>query len=401
MDWAYLLEWLNLIGRWSHMIVGVAWIGASFYFIWLDDALLTPKSPADVDRGVGGEVWSIHGGGFYHAQKYKVAPPALPQTLHWFKWEAYTTWISGMFLMGLVYYLGAEVALIDPQVKDLSQGLAIGIGLAFIAGGWIVYDVLCKSPIGKDELTLAGILAVLVALMAWGLCQLFSGRGAFIHFGAVLGTIMVANVFFVIMPGQRELVKAKQDGRMPDAKYGLMGKQRSVHNTFFTLPVLFAMISNHYASATGHHWNWLALIGLTVAGGLIRLWFVQRHTHQGNPLVLGAGLVILIATALALAPRSSTDEPALAAGDVDFPKVAAIISQRCAGCHAAKPTREGFAAPPKGVMLETPGQMRAYARMILQQVWHTKAMPPGNITELSEPEREAIARWIKLGAPIR
>lgn len=399
MDTAYVVEWLNLLGRWAHMITGVAWIGASFYFIWLDDSLEPPKSADDAARGVGGEVWSVHGGGFYHAQKYRVAPPELPPTLHWFKWEAYTTWISGMFLMGLVYYYGAEVALIDPLVRDLSQGWAIAVGLAFIAGGWIVYDGLCRSPLGNDTAVLAAILAVLVAAAAWGLCQLFSGRGAFIHFGAMLGTIMVANVFVVIIPGQKELVRAKLEGRAPDPKYGLMGKQRSLHNTFFTLPVLFAMIANHYAFATGHAWNWAILIALTVAGGLVRLWFVQRHTGAGNPMILAAGLVTLAVTAVVVAPR---DEVAVElVGKTEFARVAQVVGERCAGCHALRPTREGFAAPPKGVMLETPGQLKAYAPAMLQQVWHSRAMPPGNVTELTDDERALIARWIRQGAPTR
>jgi uncharacterized membrane protein len=397
---AYLLEWLNLLGRWAHLIVGIAWIGASFYFIWLDDHLQAPKSPADAAKGVGGEVWSVHGGGFYHAQKYRVAPAALPETLHWFKWEAYTTWISGMFLMGLIYYWGAEVALIDPQVRELSQWQAIGIGLAFIAGGWIVYDLLCRSPVGQDELLLGVVLFVLTSAAAWVLCQLFSGRGAFIHYGAILGTIMVFNVFFVIIPGQRELVTAKQQGREPDPRHGLRGRQRSVHNTYFTLPVLFTMIANHYAFVTGHAWNWAIMIALAFAGAMIRLWFVLRHKGNASPLPLAAGLVTLVALALLLAPRGD-NLPEVAQGEVDFPKVAQVIAVRCATCHAAQPTREGFAAPPKGVMLETPAQMRAYAHTILQQAVTAKAMPPGNLTEMTEEERELVRRWIRAGAPVR
>ncbi len=399
MDAAYLVDWLSLAGRWAHMITGIAWIGASFYFIWLDNHLEDPRVPADIAKGVGGEVWSVHGGGFYHAQKYKVAPPALPPVLHWFKWEAYTTWITGMFMMCLAYYYGADVALIDPLVRDLSHWQAIGIGLAFIAGGWIVYDLLCRSPLGQDDAVLGGVLAVLSVAAAWGLCQLFSGRGAFIHFGAMLGTIMVANVFFVIIPGQGELVKAKREGRLPDPKWGAMGKQRSVHNTYFTLPVLFTMISNHYGGVTGHAWNWAILVALSAAGALIRLWFVLRHKGNAPALPLAAGLAVLAGTVVIAAPRDEVTVEL--AGKTEFAQVAKVVAERCAVCHAARPTREGFAAPPKGVMLETPGQMKAYARAMLQQVWHSKAMPPGNVTELSDEDRALIARWVRNGAPLR
>jgi len=396
----YLLEWLNLLGRWAHMIVGIAWIGASFYFIWLDNHLQPPRSIADRDRGVGGEVWSVHGGGFYHAQKYVVAPEVLPETLHWFKWEAYTTWISGMFMLVLIYWWGAEVALIDPQVQELGQWQAIGIGAAFIAGGWLVYDGLCRSGLGKDELLLGLILFALTSFAAWGLCHLFSGRGAFIHYGAMLGTIMVFNVFFVIIPGQRELVIAKQQGRAPDPSHGLKGRQRSVHNTYFTLPVLFTMVSNHHAFVTGHAWNWLILIALSFAGAMIRLWFVLRHRGTASPLPLAAGLLTLLALGVGLMPPGD-NEPRLAAAEIDFPKVAQIIASRCTPCHAARPTREGFATPPKGVMLETPAQMGAYAHTILQQAVLAKAMPPGNLTEITQDERDLIKRWIRAGAPTR
>ena len=397
---AYLLEWLNLIGRWAHMITGIAWIGASFYFIWLDNHLQPPAQPADRDKGVGGEVWSVHGGGFYHAQKYVVAPAALPETLHWFKWEAYTTWLTGMFMLGLVYYWGAEVALIDPLVADLAQWQAIGIGLAFIAGGWIAYDLLCRSPLGQDELLLGIVLFLLTSAAAWALCQIFSGRGAFIHYGSMLGTIMVFNVFFVIIPGQAELVKAKQQGRTPDPVHGLRGRQRSVHNTYFTLPVLFTMIANHYAFVTGHAWNWAILIALAFAGAMIRLWFVLRHKGSPSPLPLAAGLVMLVVLALLLSPRGD-NETVVGAAEIDFPRVAQIVAERCTPCHAARPAREGFAAPPKGVMLETPAQMRAYASAVLQQSVTAKAMPPGNMTEMTDAERELVRRWVRAGAPVR
>ena len=273
----FVVEWLSLLGRWVHLITGIAWIGASFYFVWLDNSLEAPKQAADVERGVGGEIWSVHGGGFYHAQKYKVAPPELPETLHWFKWEAYTTWITGMFLIALLYWYQAEIYLIDPSVMAMSKPVAVLLGMLTLVIGWIAYDQLCKSPLGSQESKLSAAMLVFVSIVACGLCQIFSGRGAYLHFGAMLGTIMVANVYFVIMPGQRDLVAAKAEGRAPDPMHGIRAKQRSVHNTFFTLPVLFVMISNHYAMTWGHKYNWLILIALSVAGAAIRVYFVQRH----------------------------------------------------------------------------------------------------------------------------
>jgi uncharacterized membrane protein len=249
MDVAFLVEWLNLVLRWAHMIVGIAWVGASFYFIWLDNHLHKPLDPADAAKGIGGEVWAVHGGGFYTAKKFTLAPATLPPELHWFKWEAYTTLITGFFLLCLVYYYGAEIALIDPSVMNLSKTEAIALGLASLVIGWLVYDWLCRSAFGNDDAMLGGLLFLYCAVAAWTLCHLFSGRGAYIHFGAMLGTIMALNVYFVIIPGQRELVKAKEEGRTPDPKYGLMGRQRSVHNTYFTLPVLFTMMPCRQADA--------------------------------------------------------------------------------------------------------------------------------------------------------
>ena len=392
----YIVDWLGLLVRWAHFIVGVAWIGASFYFIWLDNHLEAPKVAADRERGVSGELWAVHGGGFYQAQKYQVAPPALPETLHWFKWEAYTTFITGFFLLCLVYYYGASTQLIDPAVAELSPAAAIAIGVGSIAGGWLVYDVLCRSPLGQNEKLLALVMALLLAAAAWGLCQVFGGRGAYIHFGAIIGTIMVANVFFVIIPGQRELVKAKREGRLPDAVHGLSGKQRSVHNTYFTLPVLFTMISSHYAMTFGHRWNWLILVALSLAGALIRVWFVLRHKGRASPVPLVAGLALLAGTAIAIAPPRA---PAAPAGEtVVLAEVKAIIDRRCASCHAAKPTQEGFATAPKGFRLDSERLIRANAAFIHQQTVTQRVMPPGNITEMTDDERELVRRWFLSGS---
>jgi uncharacterized membrane protein len=391
---AYLTDWLNLLMRWLHMIAGIAWIGSSFYFVWLDNHLQAPKAEADRDKGVGGELWSVHGGGFYHAQKYKVAPPALPDTLHWFKWEAYTTWLSGMFLLLLVYWLGAEVYLVDPAVADIGPGVAVAIATAFIVAGWLVYDGLCRSPLARNGPLFAGILLTLSALLAWGLCQVFGGRAAYIHFGAVLGTIMAANVFFVIIPGQRQMVAAAERGETPDPGPGIRGKQRSVHNTYFTLPVLFTMISNHFAMTYSHEFNWAILVAISLAGALVRVYFVARHSGRASPLPIVIAGVLLAIVAVAIAPKTT----AASAGSVDFDAVRTVVHQRCTSCHAAAPTYPGFQAAPAGVVLETDRQIMTEALRIHQQTVVTRVMPIGNLTGITEDERALLDRWYRSGA---
>ena len=399
----YLLDWLSLLGRWLHVVTGIAWIGASFYFVWLDNHLLPPRDAALLEKGVSGELWAVHGGGFYNAHKYRVAPAELPQSLHWFYWEAYSTFLSGLFLLCLLYYGQAEIYLIDPAVAALSKPAAIAIGLAFLAGGWLVYDALCRSRLGRHSTALGGVLALLLAAAAWGLCHLFSGRGAFMEFGAMLGTIMVANVYFVIIPGQRELVRAKQLGREPDPVHGLRGKLRSTHNTYFTLPVLFAMISNHYAITFGAHYNWLVLIAMSGAGALIRVYFVRRHkSHErgGSTSALPAvlGVLILAGVAWVLAPAQSRPAQAsMRSPDDQFARVQGIVQRRCAVCHSAAPTQPGFAAPPKGVLLDSPEHILARTAQMRQQI-ATRAMPIGNVTGLTDEERSEMLQWIDHGA---
>ncbi len=395
----YILEWLSLLGRWVHLVTGIAWIGASFYFVWLDNSLRAPKLDADEKRGVGGEIWSVHGGGFYHAQKYKVAPPELPDTLHWFKWEAYTTWITGMFLISLIYWYQAEIYLIDPSVMVLSKPVAIFLGMLTLALGWIIYDLLCKSSIGKHETKLSIAMLVFVSVVAWGLCQIFGGRGAYLHYGAMLGTIMVANVFFVIMPGQRDLVAAKEQGRAPDPSHGIRAKQRSVHNTFFTLPVLFVMISNHYAFTWGHTYNWLILIVLSVAGALIRVFFVQRHQGKASLVPLVVAAVLIMGVAAAIVPRPSVINAADSHTNTAevFAEVQGVIQTRCVSCHAAMPSQPGFSAPPQGVVFESAEAIAAQAQSIYQQVVVTKAMPIGNLTQITDDERALIDQWYLMG----
>lgn len=386
---AYLIDWLNLLVRWLHFVAGVAWIGASFYFVWLDNHLEAPKDPEDDAKGVGGEVWSVHGGGFYHAQKYRVAPTEMPERLHWFKWEAYTTWLSGMALLVLVYWYGAEVYLIDPAVAELSGAAAVAIAAAYIVGGWLVYDLLCRSPLARDDRIFAAVLFLLVTLLAWSLCQLFGGRGAYIHFGAVLGTIMVANVAHVIIPGQRKMVAAAARGEAPDPAPGIKAKQRSVHNTYFTLPVLFVMISNHYALSYGHEYNWLILIGISLIGALIRVYFVARHKGKASLLPMIVAALLLAGIIAALAPRVTTSGVA----SVSFDQVRNVINSRCTTCHADAPTHSAFPAAPLGVVLDTDERILAEATRIHQQTVVTRVMPIGNLTAMTDQERQIIDHW--------
>jgi uncharacterized membrane protein len=398
---AYALDWLNLLGRWLHLIAGIAWIGASFYFVWLNNHLESAGAALSA-RGVAGELWSVHGGAFYNAHKYKVSPETLPQTLHWFYWEAYTTFLSGFFLLCLMYYGHAEIYLIDPTVAALSKPAAIVIALAFLSGGWLVYDALCRSPLVAKPRALLTILAVFFSAVAWGLCHLFSGRGAYIQFGAILGSIMVANVFFVIIPGQRELVRAKQEGREPDPAAGLRGQLRSTHNTYFTLPVLFAMISNHYAMTYGASYNWLVLIAMSAAGVCIRIYFVNRHKARergGRTSFVPAALALVILGVVGLALTPSPAATSLLPTRPDtFSRVQSIVAQRCATCHSATPTQPGFTAPPNGVMLDSPDHILMHVTKMQVQV-AARTMPIGNLTGLTEEERAYLLAWMQSGAP--
>jgi len=398
---AYLFDWVNLLGRWVHMITGIAWIGASFYFVWLDNHLETPKQQTDTDRGVSGEVWSVHGGGFYHAQKYQIAPPELPETLHWFKWEAYTTWITGMFMMAIMYWYGAEIYLIDAGVADISKPVAIAIGIAVIAFGWFGYNWLCESEVGKNERNFALIVFVVLTVLAYLLCHIFSGRGAYMHFGAMLGTIMVGNVMFVIIPGQKDLVKAKAQGRQPNPIHGIRGKQRSVHNTYFTLPVLFVMISNHYALTYGHQFNWLILIAITLIGALIRIYFVARHKGKASLVPIYIAAVLLAAVVTAATPRltTNTSQSGAAGESVTMAAAAEVIEQRCSSCHAGTPTQAGFQTAPMGIVFDTEQDITRHAEAIIEQSVLTKVMPIGNLTGMKDEERDLLGRWFQQLSP--
>jgi uncharacterized membrane protein len=394
----YLLDWSALFVRWLHLVAGIAWIGSSFYFVWLDNHLERLEDGAD--PLLSGQLWSVHGGGFYRAVKYRVAPAALPRTLHWFYWEAYTTWISGFTLLSLLYFLKADIFLIDPSVAGLSAFTAVIAAISAIVGSWLIYDGMCRSSLsGKPRLLLLAV-ATEFSILAFVLCHLFSGRGAFIMFGATLGSVMVANVFFIIIPGQRELVSAKQKGSEPNPASGMKGKQRSIHNTVLTLPTLFTMISNHYAVTYGARYNWLVLIAISFAGACIRGWFVARHRAEaphGIQPVLPAALAVLslVSVVIAVAPQTGTT-----ANDIrpsaPVSQVRTIFAQRCLPCHSKSPTQPGFSAPPNGVVLETLGELRAHSLAVQQQL-AMRAMPLGNITGMTDAERASVLSWIAGG----
>jgi len=391
---AYAGEWLQLLIRWIHLITGIAWIGASFYFVWLDNSLLPPRDRADADQGVGGELWAVHGGGFYHVQKLRGAPSILPEPLHWFKWEAYWTWLSGFALLVALYYVHADVYLVDKAVADLAPAHAIGISVALLAAGWVFYDQLCRRLGLEREPLLAVIMIGFVVVLAWGLAHVFSGRALYMQIGAMLGTMMAANVLFVIIPAQRQLVAAQQQGGAPDPVHGRRGKQRSVHNNYFTLPVLFVMISSHYPITWGHPQAWLVLVAILLLAAFVRHFFNLRHqgrTVWSIPAAAALGTVLL-AVAIAPAKPAFVDAPA-------FAEVQAIVASRCAGCHAERPTQAGFAVAPKGILLDSPERIRANARKIHEQAVATRAMPIGNITAMTDAERAKLGAWLAAGAP--
>ncbi len=390
----YLVEFLGMLLRWLHVIAGIAWIGSSFYFIWLDNSLEPPPSGSEAaKKGVAGELWAVHGGGFYNPQKYAVAPAALPEKLHWFKWEAYTTWLSGTALLVVVYWLKAQTMMVDPTVAELSAWQAVAIGGASMVGAWLVYDALCRSPLGKNDALLGGVIFALSILLAWGLARTLGGRAAFIHVGTAIGTIMVANVFFVIIPGQRRIVTALREGRTPDPLDGKRGKQRSVHNNYFTLPVVFTMISNHYAATYGHAYNWAVLALIAAAGVAIRHFFNRRHKGvlAWRYPAIGAGLLGVVAWWTA--PRAP--ELPRVDGAVTLEAVRAIVGERCVTCHAPQPTFPGQVQTPGGVLLHTADDVVRNADRIYQQVVATRIMPLGNATGMTDYERAVIAAWVR------
>jgi uncharacterized membrane protein len=399
----YVLDWLNLIARWAHLIAGISWIGASFYFVWLDDSLTAPENPEDVRRGMSGELWAVHGGGFYHNQKFLTGPRGEPLTenLHWFKWEAYSTWFTGMLMLAIVYWAGASTFLIDKSVLDLTPPAAIAISMATLVAGWVGYDLLCRVFEGRPVLLWTAVAAFLL-FADWALFHVFGGRAAYIHVGAIIGTIMVANVFFVVIPGQRRMLAQIRAGEQPDPRPGRLGKTRSVHNTYLTLPVLFIMISNHYPMTYGAPNGWLVLAAISAAGVLVRRFFVISHKQRyvvGLPV---AAALLLLGVAVALGPRPHAAQRSATAstGSVAYAAIAPIVAKRCAVCHAATPTQPGFSAAPAGVLLDTPPHVRANAPRIYAQAVASHAMPLGNLTHMTDAERAALGDWIQAGANI-
>jgi uncharacterized membrane protein len=392
----YANEWLQFLARWLHVVAGIAWIGASFYFIALDNHLRPPADPEDAERGVAGEAWEIHGGGFYQVQKYRVAPPRLPEPLHWFKWEAYTTWLSGFALMVVLYYVNADTYLIDKSVADLSETAAIAISIGLLVASWVVYDVLCRLL--RSELVLAAALLGLTTLAAWGSSELFSGRAEYVQVGSMLGTMMAGNVFFVIIPAHWDLIRAKEAKREPDPAPALRAKQRSVHNNYLTLPVVFAMLSNHFPATYGHSWSWLILVALMTIGAWIRHFFNLRHagrTVWWIPVTAAFGIA---AVAVAIRPDDGASGRK-AIGDVPFSRAEAIVQARCVPCHSSHPTKVDSA--PLGIVFDTPEQIRAQASLIERVAVSSKTMPLGNATGMTQAERDQLGAWIGRGAKIK
>jgi uncharacterized membrane protein len=395
----YGLEWLNLLVRWLHIITGIAWIGASFYFVWLDNTIKPPPPGSELaNKGVAGELWAVHGGGFYNPQKYLVAPAELPKELHWFKWEAYSTWLSGFALLFIVYYLNAQAMMVDRSVLELTSWQAVGIGLGSLVVGWLVYDLLCKSPLGKHDLLFGLVIFALLVGSSYVLTHLLSGRAAYLHIGAMIGTIMVANVARVIIPGQRKMVNAMMAGQKPDPVYGIRAKQRSVHNNYFTLPVLFLMISNHYAMTYRHQHAWAVLAVIMAAGVLIRHFFNLRHKGRIEWKYPAAGVALLAALAVLIAPKAPTAQQPGLDTPARFTQVKSIVDQRCVACHSAHPTQPGFATAPAGVMLDSPELVAQHAARIYQQTVQLKAMPLANLTNMTDAERAQVGAWFEAGA---
>jgi uncharacterized membrane protein len=387
-----LLEWLSMGVRWLHVVAGIAWIGSSFYFIHLD---LSLRERGGLPAGVKGEAWQVHGGGFYQIVKYMVAPARLPDELTWFKWEAYATWLSGFALMVLVYYLGAELFLIDKARFDLTPLQATAISVGTLLLGWLVYEALCRSPLRDNEIALALVGYVFLVVLTIGFTQLFSGRGAFIQIGALIGTIMVANVFVVIIPNQRKIVAALLRGETPDARLGEQGKQRSVHNNYLTLPVVFLMIANHYPLLFATRYNWAIVALVLWIGPLLRHFFNERHAGRPSPWwtwAAAAALMIGIALLSAAGPPAQTS--GAGATPVSYARVEEIVLSRCSMCHAREPLWPGIAASPRGVTLDQAEAIRKHARLIATNAVFSDAMPPGNITDMTAEERREIAAWL-------
>lgn len=387
----HLMEWLNIVIRLMHITFGIAWIGASFYFVFLENAL---NRTEDVREELAGNLWAVHGGGFYYLEKYKVAPKTLPKHLHWFKYEAYFTWLSGFSLLFVVYYFNAKAMLIDSNVLPLSMGAAVSIGIGSFLVAWLIYDRLCKSRLINHNLLFTIVGFLIATAFAYGYTKVFSARAAYIHFGAMLGTLMAANVFFVIIPAQKAMVKAAAAGIPPDPAPGKKALARSIHNNYFTLPVLFVMISNHFPSTFGNEQPWLVLSIITLGTAGVKHYLNLREKGQYTVWVLPVSILILLSAAYITAPQ----KPGACKEDVSFSSVNSIISKRCMTCHSSKPTDDTYTAPPNGVIYDTPADIVKMKDKIMERVVITKTMPQNNKTNITPAERETIRCWIEQGA---
>ena len=389
---SHIWDWMNLIVRWAHVVFGIAWIGASFYFIFLENSLNRTENLRDE---LAGNLWAIHGGGFYYVEKYKLAPKELPKKLHWFKYEAYFTWLSGFFLMNIVYYIDAKAYMIDPAVSNISPTMAIVIGIGSLVSGWIIYDMLCKSSLIHKKKLFAIIGFFIVVLYSYVLSHLLSGRAAFMHIGALLGTIMAANVFFVIIPSQKELVSAAKEGRPLNPELGKMAGLRSLHNNYITLPVIFVMISNHFPSTFGNTYNWAILAGLTLASVAVRHYINLHEKGERSVWMIPFATIAILALVIVTAPSKRTDSNHT---PVKFSEIQPIFNQRCVQCHSSHPTDDVQKIAPNGVMFETAEQIQKMTDKILLRAVNTHSMPQGNKTKMTDQERELIGRWIAQGA---
>ena len=387
----HLMEWLNIVVRVMHITFGIAWIGASFYFVFLENALNRTENVRDE---LAGNLWAIHGGGFYYLEKYKGAPGVIPKHLHWFKYEAYFTWVSGFALLFIIYYFNTSAMLIDTNVMKLTSIQAIGISIGSFIVGWLLYDGLCKSPLRKNPLLFALTGIIILAGFAYFYSQVFSGRAAFIHFGAMIGTIMVANVFFVIIPAQKAMVNAAKKGLSPDTHRGKNALFRSIHNNYFTLPVLFVMVSNHFPSTFGNKYQWIVLAAISIGSAGIKHWLNLREQGKLSVWILPASVILLLAVAYVTAPQPSTTK----CSTVSFTTINAIVQQRCVQCHSSQPTDDIYKAPPNGVKYDTPLDIALKKDLIMQRVVVTKTMPQNNKTNMTPEERDLIRCWIEQGA---
>jgi len=384
--------WLNMAIRWLHVITGIAWIGSSFYFVWLDNHLEEPK---EKKKGMSGELWSVHGGGFYHKQKYAVAPEEMPDNLHWFKWEAYFTWMSGFALMALIYYYGADLFLIDKSKLALSQWQAIGLSLAFITGSWVVYDGMCRSPLRRNNKLLGILWFIILTAAAYALTHIFNDRAAYVHIGVMIGSVMAFNVFMVIIPNQKKVVADLIAGRDPDPRLGQIGKQRSLHNNYMTLPVLLMMVSNHYPMTFSNPYNWVILAGLALVGVLVRHFFNLRHKGQSNMLLPFAAAGLFILLIIFAADMEARKRAGFSGAEASFGEVQTMMTKHCTACHAAVPTHESFDEAPGGIKLETEAQILQHAPRIMEQAVKSDIMPLGNETGMTDADRAMLGRWIE------